>query len=232
MNVFKRIRYIVRGRTDSLLESLEDPEQQLNVFVSELQEQVVRTQQAVTAAMADEKRLKMQIDEYLARANEWENRAVLALREGNESLAKEALLKKEECEAASLALQKGWTAQKQATDKLKVSLRAIKQRVAEAKRKYTLLVAQYKSAQAKKKVNEVFAVAGADSPMMLMEKLSDKICKLEAEAEAVVELSAECGDGEIEIKFVELERKRKGDAALELLKAKLSQNAGASSATS
>ncbi len=223
MNVFKRIRYIVSGRTDALLDGFEDPEQQLNVFVSELQEQMLQTQQAVTAALADEKRLKAQLEEHLARANEWENRAMLALREGNESLAKEALLKKEECEAQSLALQKGWAAQKQATEKLKMSLRVTKQRAAEAKRRFTLLVAQYKSAEAKKKVNESLAAAGPGSPMMLMERLSDKICKIEAEAEAVMELSGESCDTEIEMKFVELERKRKGDEALELLKAKMAQ---------
>jgi phage shock protein A len=221
MGVFRRIEHIIRGKTDVFLDKLEDPEQQLSVFISELNDQVLCSQRAVAAAVADEKRLKQQIDDALSRANEWENRAILALRENNEALAKEALLKKEDCEAQSLALQKGWTAQREATDKLKTSLQATKQKVMEAKRKYTLLVAQYKSAEAKKKVNESFAVTHRESPMALMEKLSDKIAKIEAETEAMLEMGGEVADTDLEATFATLERKQKGDDALEQLKAKL-----------
>jgi phage shock protein A len=225
MGMFRRIEYIIRGKAEGLLDKLEDPEQQLSVFINELNDQVLCSQRAVAAAVADEKRLKQQVDDGLDRAKDWENRAILALRDGNEALAKEALLKKEECEAQSLALQKGWTAQREATDKLKASLQTTRQRVAEAKRKYTLLVAQYKSAEAKKKVNASFAITDRESPMALMEKLSDKIARIEADTDAMLEMSGEGGDTDLEAAFATLERKQKGDDALQQLKAKLAGTA-------
>jgi phage shock protein A len=230
MKVLKRIRCIIEGKTESLLDRLEDPEEQLSVFVNELNEQLAKLQKAVACAIADEKRLKAQIEDLMARADGWENRAVLALEDGNESLAKEALLKKEECSVQAAASQKGWKAQKEATEQLKTSLQATKQKVAEAKRKYTLLLAQYKSAETKKKVNETLSARCDDSPMVLMERLTDKIRKIEAEAEAALDLSGEPSDSELEARFAEMERKKKGDQALDLLKAKLAQKASAPSA--
>jgi phage shock protein A len=227
MKVLKRIRFIIEGKTESLLGRLEDPEEQLSLFVKELNEQLASLQKAVACAIADEKRLKAQTEDLLARADEWENRAVLALEDGNELLAKEALLKKEECDAQAVAAQKGWKAQKEATEQLKTSLQAMKQTVAEAKRKYTLLLARYKAAETKKKIHDTLSACCAESPMVLMERLTDKIHKVEAEAEAALDLSGEPGDTELEVRFAEMERKKKGDQALDLLKAKLAQQVAA-----
>jgi len=234
MSLLKRFWYTLQGKTNALLDQMEDPEEQLSVFVNELNEQVQGLHRSVASAIADEKRLKMQIEDHLAKAAEWESRAVLALQDGNEPLAREALLKKDECEAQSLALQKGWEAQKAATEKLKASLQAAKQRVSEAKTKYTLLLAQYKSATTKKKIQETLTLGTDDSPMKLMDRLSDKIRTIEAESEANLELSGDTTGTDLDAKFVELERKKKGDQALESLKAKLGERKqlGAASTTS
>lgn len=225
MNFFKRLWYILQGKTNEVLDRMEDPEQQLSVFVNELNEQVQSLHRSVASALADEKRLQMQIEDYLAKGNEWEARATLALQEGHEDLAREALVKKEECETQSLALQKGWDTQKAATEKLKASLQAAKLRVSEAKTKYTLLLAQYKSAATKKKLHESLSTVSDDSPMQLMERLSDKIRTIEAETEANLELGDGSVGSDLEAKFIELERRRKGDQALDLLKAKIAAGA-------
>ena len=221
MKVLKRIQYIIRGKTEKILDNMEDPEEQLAVFVNELNDQMQGLQRAVAGALADEKRLKMDIEDHLAQAKEWESRAMLALEAGNEDLAKEALLKKEEHEARSLSLQKAWKGQQAATEKLKVSLQSTKQRISDAKRKYTLLVAQYKTAETTKKVHASLSVSGSESPMALMDKLSEKIRRIEAETEAAEELSGEGGDVDLEHKFAELEKAKKGTLALEALRAKL-----------
>jgi len=223
MNQLQRLWHAFRGKTGAMLDDLEDPDEQLAVFVSELEEHLQDLHRSVASAVADEKRLKMQIEEHLARASDWESRAVLALQEGDETLAREALLKKEECEAGSIALQKTWEAQKDATDKLKASLHAQKLKVSEAKTKYTLLLAQYKSASTKKKIQESLSVSRSDSPMVMIERLSDKIRKIEAETEVNVELGGDGVGEDLELKFIALERRKKGDEALALLKARLAE---------
>jgi phage shock protein A len=222
MNQLTRFWYALRGKTAALLDELEDPEAQLSVFVGELNEQVQSLHRSVASAIADEKRLKMQIEDLLSKGAEWESRAVLALQQGNEPLAREALLRKDDCEAQSLALQKGWEAQKSATETLKASLHSTRTRVSEAKTKYNLLLAQYRSAAAKKKISESMSVTTDDSPMLLMDRLADRIRQIEAETEVNVEMSGVAAT-DLETKFVELERAQKGEAALQLLKSKLTE---------
>ncbi len=122
----KRFWYVLRGKTNRILNRMENPEEQLSVFVSELNTQVQDLQRSVAAAIADEKRLRIQIDGLLAQAEDWEKRAVLALEAGDESLAKEALVRKEACESDSLGLQTSWESQNDATLRLLLSLRALK----------------------------------------------------------------------------------------------------------
>ncbi len=223
MKVFRRFSLIVRGKTEKLLDRLEDPEEQLAVFVNELNAQMRDLQKAVARALADEKRLKMEIEDLMAQAAEWEKRAVLAVESGDDGLAREALLKKDELEARSLVLQKSWEEQKAATGKLKQSLRASKDRVAEAKRKYTLLLARYRSAETTKKVHESLSVRSDDSPMELMDKLSERIRVIEAETEAALEMGGETVDADLEARFATLEKAKRGGDALDQLKARLAE---------
>ena len=226
MNVLARIKYIVRGKTDSVLDRLENPEEQLAVFVGELNDQLQNLQKAVARAVADEKRLAMEIEDHLTQASEWEKRAVLALEGGNEDLAQQALLKKGEHDTRALSLQKTWHTQQAATAKLKASLQTTRDKIEEAKRKYTLMVAQYKTATTAKKVHESLSPTAAESPMAIMERLGDKIRTIEAETEALVELEGGDEVG-LEARFAELEKSKRGSQALDALKAKLAAEKGA-----
>ncbi|MFI5365284.1 MAG: PspA/IM30 family protein [Candidatus Binatia bacterium] len=221
MGVLTRIRYVVKGKAEAILDHMEKPEEQLAVFVNELNDQMTSLQKAVARAIADEKRLKMEIEDRLAEAAEWEKRAVLALENGDEELAKQALVKKEEHDTRVQGLEKTWKAQQAATAKLKANLQSTKERIDEAKRKYTLMVAQYKTAETTKRVNESLSANASTSPMVMMEKLGDKIRTIEAETEAAAELSGASADVDLEAKFATLERGKRGGQALDALKAKL-----------
>ena len=220
---FKRLWNIVRGKSNALLDHLEDPEEQLSVFVSELNDQVQDLQRSVAGAIADEKRLQKQIEGLRTKSAEWESRAIVALEDGNEDLAKSALLKQEECEGEAGALESGWKAQIEATAQLKESLKVAKTRMEEARRKYTLLLAQYKSAETKKKIQSTLNQTSDDSPFQLMAQLEEKIRNVEAEAEAELVLAGDAVDTDIEAQFAQIDRRRKGDAALAELKAKLEE---------
>ena len=67
-SVFTRIWNILRGKTDVLLDKLEKPEEQVRVFVTELNEQVQDMQRSVASAIADEKRLQKQVESLRAKS--------------------------------------------------------------------------------------------------------------------------------------------------------------------
>jgi phage shock protein A len=220
-----RLLNLVRGKANAALGRLEKPEEQLAIFVDELNSQVRELQASVASAIADEKRLKLQLDKQLEESREWERRAELALEAGDEALARQALGRKDECEATSLTLRTSWETQKEATEKLKQSLRAAKGRIEEARRRYTLLLAEYKSAQTREKIQDTLSsVPNADSPLALVGQLEEKIQAIEARTEAsrvIDELEGE--DIDLEARFVELEKARSGDDALEALRHRIEE---------
>jgi phage shock protein A len=215
---FKRLVQMVRGKSYAALEHFEKPEQQLAVFVEELNGQIHGLQRSVSAAMADEKKLRMQVDDLLQKGVDWEKRAELAYTSGDTSLAKEALFKKEECDTQAEAYRKNWEVQRQATEKLKDSLSTARTKVEEAKRKYTVLVARYKAAETNKQLQKTLSTHVSDSPLQMMERLNDKILKIEAENEANIEMIGhDGGDVDLESKFAKIERQARGDEALKKL---------------
>ncbi len=197
--------------------SEEDPKAQLADLVEELDDQIVELRKAVAVPMTHEKRLRMQIEERLAKAGEREQRAILALREGDEELAKQALLKKTELEERTRELHQEWEQQRAAAVKLQESLRRTKQRVDDAKRQSAIMVARHRSMVAQKKVADITV----DSTDQAMARLNEKILELEAETGANLELSGESLGDDLEMKFRDLERKQKGEQALAQLKASL-----------
>lgn len=221
MRVLSRLRSIVQGKTEALLDGLEKPEEQLAVLVQELSDQMASLQNSVARAMADEKRFRRDIEDHLAKASEWADRAVLALENSDEDLAKEALIRKEEHERRASGYDVAWKCQHAATEKLKSQLYVSKERIEEARRKYTLMVAQYKTAQTAKRLNESLSDPSASSAIAMLERLDQKIRILEADTEATAELSDATTDGSLEASFAAIDRTRRGDAALDALKEKL-----------
>ena len=219
---------ILKGKLGRTLDDLEDPEEQLALVVEELNDQVSELRKAVAIPMAQEKRLKLDIEERLAKADEWNQRAILALDQGDEDLARQALIKKEELEESAVVLQGDWETQRAAADRLKADLEAARRRVSEAKSSFALIVARHKSALAKKSIADRTSAGAEDSAAQLMERLNEKILRIEAETEAQLEMSGESLGDDLEAKFLELEREKKGDRALDELKA--SRAAGSSAA--
>lgn len=219
MGLLKRVKRIVEFNASAALEELESPDQLLDGAIAELNREVERLRQAVARVIADEKRLKMEIDELRGKGREWESRAALALQDEREDLAREALLQKHDCDNRARALQSRWDEQKQSAEQLKTALHRAHERVAETKRKYTVLAARHASAQTNKAVAEKLNGRGGDSPVDLMERLSERIRQTEAETHAYLEVGGDSLADDLDAQFADLERQRDADSALARLKA-------------
>ena len=225
-NILKRIYYFVLGKSHAVLDKIESPEDQLRVFVDDLTREVKKMHQAVTLAVADEKKMKNKIQDLLSRAADWEKKAVLALNAGQESLAKEALVKKEESETQAMSLKNEWEKQKITVEQLKKSLHASHERVEKAKRDYTVLLARYRTAKTQQDLGRKLTSTSQESPLAMMDALNDKILKIEAETEAEAEMLGVVQHEELESQFLALEKAQRGEEALAKMKANLSSNTG------
>jgi len=219
-----RIINVMSGKANDALDKVESPEDQLRLFIKQVEGEMAKLRDAVAIAIAAEKRLDGQVAVEMQKAAEWERKARYALQTGSEELARESLLRKEHCEELAAALKKDWGKQSEAVQKLKQSLTTTQQRAEKAKREYSLLLARYNSARAKKTLNEQLSKAeGTGSSGSNIESLKNKVQHAEAQAEAQAELNlADFSDGgDVEAQLNELEKKIRGDEALANLKAKL-----------
>ena len=221
MGFLTRVKRIVEFKASAALGEFENADQLLDGAIGELNAEVERLRRAVAGVIADEKRLKAEIDELRGKGREWESRAALALKDAREDLAREALLQKHDCDARALALHGKWEEQKRSAEQLKAALRQASEKIADTKRKYAVLAARQASAQTNKAVAEKLSGRGADSSLELMERLSERIRQTEAETDAYLELAGDSMAADLDAQFAALERQRGADAALARMKAEL-----------
>src|SRR6202021_771874 len=175
----------------------------------------------VATSIADEKRLAKQAEQEAANAAEWERRAMMAVRAGNEELAKEALARKREHDELASTFKEQWTKKKTAVDQLKKALRMLNDKTEEAKRKKNLLIARKKRAEAQKAIQETMSGLRDQSAFETFDRMSQKVDQIEAEAEAQADLAEEYSGDVLASQFQSLERNASADDDLTALKRKM-----------
>lgn len=221
MSIFGRIGTLLKANINDIISKAEDPEKILGQLILDMKEQLINAKKQVAVAIADEKRLKKQLDSELEKAREWEKKAMMAVRAGRDDLAREALSRKQEHDELAEEFQGQWEAQKAAADKLRDSLRQLNTKIEEARRKKNLLIARKKRAEAQKTIQETMSGLNDTSAFDAFERMSEKIEQMEAEAEASAELAEGFAGDELAGKFEELEADHGADEALAALKAKM-----------
>jgi phage shock protein A len=87
MGIFDRIATLFKSNINDLISKAEDPEKMLDQILADMRNQLAKAKQQVAAAIADEKRLKDQAEAEFKAAVDWENKAMLALKENREDLS-------------------------------------------------------------------------------------------------------------------------------------------------
>jgi phage shock protein A len=221
MGIFARLARLIQSNINALISSAEDPEKMLNQLIRDMTEQLNLAKRQVAGAIADEKRLARQLETEAANAAEWEKKAMLAVRAGDDALAKEALARKQEHDRHTAGFREQWQKQKSAVDQLKLALRALNNKIEEAKRKKGVLIARQKRAEAQKQIHETMSGLKNASAFAAFDEMAGRIEQVEAEAEASAVMTEEFTGDVLEHKFREMEVTRGADDDLLALKRKM-----------
>lgn len=221
MGLFSRLATLIKSNINDVISRSEDPEKMLNQIVLDMQTQLVEAKQQVAASIADEKRLQKQAEQELAASVDWERKAMMAVRAGNEELAKEGLLRKKEHDSMALTYQTEWQKQKTQVEQLKRALRMLNDKIEEAKRKKNVLIARKKRAEAQKSIQETMHGLKDHSAFETFDRMAQKIDQIEAEAEAQEEVQEEYTGDILASKFASLEKKSDAEGDLLALKRKM-----------
>lgn len=205
MGIFQKLSMLLRSNINDAIAKAENPEKMLTQVLEDMRGQLARAKQEVAVAIADERKLRAQADEELKQAADWESRAMLAIREGRDDLAKQALLRQQEHGERGAMLEATWRRQAQETEKLKESLRQLNEKIEEAKRKKNLLVAKQKRAQAQRRIHETMAGLSDRSAFEAFDRMAEKIEDSERKALAAAEVTETLTGDTLEQQFARLE---------------------------
>lgn len=218
MGLFDRVSRVFRANINDLVSKAEDPEKVLEQAVIDMQEDLVQMRQAVARSIATQKRTEQQYNKNQAEANNWQQRAQLALSKGDENLAREALVRKKSFSDTATSLKTQLDQQSTQVATMKRNLIALESKISEAKTKKEMLKSRANAAKANKQLQESMNNLGTSSAMGAFERMEEKVMQIEAESETAAELG---GNG-IEEQFAALEAGSGVDDELAAMKAQLS----------
>ena len=189
MGIFQKLSTLIKSNINDLIAKAENPEKMLNQIILDMRDQLAKAKRDVAGAIADERKLGAQLDAEVKQARAWQKRAELAVREGRDDLAMQALSRQQEHTQRAGALEQTWRAQKEETEKLKASLRTLNDKIEEAKRKRNLLIAKQKRAQAQKRIHATMSGLSDQSAFDAFNRMAAKIEEEERRSLAQAEVS-------------------------------------------
>ncbi len=221
MGFFDRMSQLLRSNINDLISRAENPEKMLNQMIVDMKSQLAKAKQQVASAIADEKKLRADAESTRKQAEDWERRAMLAVQEGRDDLAKQALMRYNEHMEGAQQLHETWQRHKVETEALKASLRQLNDKIEEAKRKKNILIARSKRAEAQQRIQETMSGLSDKSAFESFERMAEKIEATERKALAAAELNAEFEGDTLDEQFRALEYRGNEEQQLLELKQKM-----------
>jgi phage shock protein A len=205
MGIWQKLSTLIRSNINDAIAKAENPEKMLNQILLDMRDQLARAKQEVAVAIADERKLKAQVEEEQKLAADWEHRAMLAIRENRDDLAKQALLRQQEHGERAMTFAETWQKQAAETERLKESLRLLNDKIEEAKRKKNLLIAKQRRAQAQQRIHETMAGLNDRSAFEVFDRMAAKIEDTERITAASIEVHEALTTGDqLEAEFKQL----------------------------
>ena len=131
---------------------------------------------------------------------------MLAIQEGRDDMAKQALVRQGEHMSHGQQLEQTWEAHRLETEKLKNSLRDLNDKIEEAKRKKNLLIARQRRAQAQQRIAETMSSLSEKSAFEAFARMEERIETNERQIRAHAEIEEEFTGDRLQQDFKQLEK--------------------------
>ncbi|MBE9064642.1 PspA/IM30 family protein [cf. Phormidesmis sp. LEGE 11477] len=216
MGLLDRISRLVRSNVNTLVNGAEDPEKILQQTLQDMQRDLIAMRQAVAQAIATQKRTERQCEQAERTAQEWYNRAQLALQKGDDPIARDALERRQTYSQTVQTLRPQIVQQKEIVRQLKSNMSLLERKIAEARTKKDMYIARARAAQSSVRLHEML-MSNAPGATGAFEKMESRVLDLEAQAE----VAGTIGVDDVEKQFAQLEGQGNVDAQLAEMKAKM-----------
>ena len=215
MNVFKRIHDIFSSNVNHALDKLEDPAKMIRYTIVEMESSLSKAKDSAAKTLADIKAREAELKVQKEGVARWDVRAQLAVKNGKDELAREALVEKQTATSKVNALETEIAELKNINASQEAQIVKLTEKLEEVKAKERTLVARAEHAKEKIKIEKQISATDCSAAIKRFNEMEEKVERLEAEA-AMASKSFEN-----ESQFTAMENKDSIDKELEEMKARI-----------
>lgn len=216
MSIFTRLSDIVNSNISALLDKAENPEKMIRMVIQEMEETLVEVRSGTAKVIAEKKTLTRRAEQLRKQANDWEQKAELALSKGREDLAKAALVEKANINASVDITEADLAKLDTTLDKLSAEIEQLQAKLNDARARQKTIVMRTQATTSRLHVNRQLHNYSIDNAMDKFEYYEKKIDMMEGQMDSIhVEKRG------LQSEFDELERQEAIDKELANLKSRL-----------
>jgi phage shock protein A len=183
MGIIKRLRDLTVASVNDVIDSMEDPAVMLTQYMRDMESEIGRAEVAVARQVALEKKFRQQWEEALRMVEKRERQVNLALSEGEDELARRALIDKKYFETRASENEALYQSAREAAGQMREKLAQLKDEFYKMRAKKYTLMSRAQVARTQKHLNHVINGIGCESATRGFARMEEKVMRMEAEAE-------------------------------------------------
>jgi phage shock protein A len=216
MGIFSRFTDIINSNINNLLDKAEDPAKMVRLIIQEMEDTLVEVRSSSAKTLADKKELTRQVSRLEQDAEQWQEKAELALNKDREDLARAALMEKKKSSESAQALVDELIHTDEHLSKLQDEISQLQDKLSDAKARQKAIVIREKSASSRLKVKENIHSTRVNDALNRFDHYERKVDDIEAAVE-----SYDLGSKSLADEIAGLASDEKVDEELAQLKAKM-----------
>lgn len=196
MGIFNRISNMMKAKTNSALDNMENPIELLDQKIRDMEESLNKAKISSAQIFGNLKDTQKEMEKAKSASAEYDEKVRLAMSKGNEDLAKKALQLKLDSDKKYETLKKSYDELAVKAQTLKENLNKLQDEIAKTRSYRDEAAARLNTANATKQVNEIMANVQTKSNSINLDDIERKITKEESYAEGLADLKTPSLDDE------------------------------------
>lgn len=185
MSIFSRMSDIINSNLTALLDKAEDPQKMVRLMIQEMEETLVEVRSSTARVIADRKTTVRRMVQIQEAADEWESKAMLAIRKGREELARAALAEKQKLERDITAVESELAVLNEHLASLEAEVAQLQAKLDDAKARQKAMLLRQDSVENRMKVKRQYNKASVDEAFEKFERFERKMDNLEGQLESM-----------------------------------------------
>lgn len=191
MGVIGRLSNIFKAKVNDAIDDIENPIELLDQKIRDMEKSLNDAKVSSAQILGNVHEIEKKLQKAKLESADYDEKVKLAVKAGNDELAKKALQRKLDADKSVQSLTASYEDASKKASAIKDKLRELEEEIEKTRSYRDEAAARYNNAEASKKVNEVIANVDAGSNKINLDDIERKIEKKEALAEGLGDLKTD-----------------------------------------